>query len=264
MIVLSNSFYFIIRLAAQVVTGEAVQYVAGLFSVKVMYELMLFNQSPFCEPLWYLNAVLYAVVSAILIQKAGLRKALYILTPILIAADLVLGKYSMFLFGRYFPNILTRNWLFFGLPNVAIGMAVRECDVLKKVGLHRRMLLILTVVFLIGLIIEQLMLTKLGIKAERDNYIFAVLLGLPTFLLFANITAEGSTGKQLARLGQMTSTGIYIIHPFFIMALPVVMERIGLTGVYNLLKPVFVFTASLIATVLYNNMKERISKRLLS
>ena len=260
LIVFSNGFYFIIKLAAKVVAGEVVQYVAGLFSARVLYELFLFNQSPFCEPLWYLNAILYAVAAVMLIERVGLRKVLYIFAPILIVVDLLLGKYSIFLFGRYFPNIFTRNWLFFGLPNVAIGMMIREWGVPEKVGLHRKKLLILTMVFLSGLITEHLMLIKSGVQAERDNYIFAAFLSVTAFLLFADISSNGTMGKSIARLGQTTSTRIYIIHPFFIMVLPVVLKRLGLTEAYELLRPAIVFVASLIVAVTYNNMKKWLSK----
>ena len=237
LIVFSNGFYFVVRFDAKAVSGEAVQYVTGLLSADVLRDVLIFNQSPFCEPLWYLNAILYAVAAVLLIERVGLRKVLYRLAPILIVADLALGKYSIFFFGRYFPNILTRNWLFFSLPNVAIGMMIREWGVPEKVGLHRRKLLILTMVFLFGLITEHLMLDKLGVKAERDNYVFAVLLSITVFLLFSDTENEGNLGKRLARFGQTTSTGIYIIHPFFIMVLPVVLKRLGLAEIYSLLRP---------------------------
>ena len=232
----------------------------GLLSVDTLRDVFIFNQSPFCEPLWYLNAVLYAVAVVLILDKMRLRKVLYILTPVLIITDLILGKYSIFLFGRYFPNILTRNWLFFGLPNVAIGMMIREWGMAERVGSHRKKLLILTVVFLFGLITEHLMLIKSGVQAERDNYIFAAFLSVTAFLLFADISSNGTMGKSIARLGQTTSTGIYIIHPFFIMVLPVMLKRLGLTEAYELLRPAIVFVASLIVTVTYNNMKKWLSK----
>lgn len=254
---LSNTFYFAVMLAWNAVKGEAQEYLQGIINTGILRDVLVFNVSPFCEPLWYLNAVLYCLAVVMLFDRFEKRKPLYLLAPILIVGDMIFGQYSIFVFGRYFPNILTRNWLFFGLPNVSIGMMIREYGFTDKLRRNRRILCMATIILMIGICIEHYLLQKGGVTAEREHYICAALLSAVIFLIFAQGTsATGKTEAWIALIGRKASAGIYIIHPFFIMGLPLAFRLIGFENLYSILAPVIVFVVSMIAVLIYEALKE--------
>lgn len=259
---LSNAFYFVVMLAWNVVNGEAKEYLQGIFNIGMLRDVLVFNVSPFCEPLWYLNAVLYCVAVVMLIDRFGNRKILYVLAPILIVGDMILGQYSIFVFGRYFPNVLTRNWLFFGLPNVSIGMMIREYELTHRLRRYRKILFVTAIILVVGICIEHYLLQKAGVIAEREHYFCAVLLSVVLFLIFAQRTdAEGKVDTWLASIGEKASTGIYIIHPFFAMGLPLAFRKAGLGNLYSALAPVIVFAVAMIAILIYEAVKRKLPKR---
>lgn len=227
------------KLFGHVLKGELFGYLREVFSVEEIKNMIFFNSSPFCEPLWYLNAILYVTVVILLIDKIGCRRVLYLITPLLIIIDLLLGKYSIFFFGRYFPNVYTRNWLFFGLPNVAIGMMIREWSVIDKI--KRKYLTMMCVLFLACLLIEHIILDYLEVNAERDNYIFAVFLSIGAFCLFAKIReAPNRLLFKMASFGKNYSTSFYVIHSFFIL----ILQRQGLRFLLQQLVQGFFHTSS--------------------
>ena len=54
------------------------------------------------------------------------QKTLFLAIPVLLAGDLIIGKYSLLLFGREFPAFYSRNWLFVGVPYFSLGMLIRK------------------------------------------------------------------------------------------------------------------------------------------
>lgn len=105
LIILSNLLYFIL----DAITNKNV---AEMFSLKNILSFVVFNESPFAGHLWYLNALLYVLVILYFVDKLKIRKYLYYVIPILLAIDLILGKYSILLFEQQFPYIIIRNFLF--------------------------------------------------------------------------------------------------------------------------------------------------------
>ncbi len=258
---LSNAFYFVVMLAWNVVNGEAKEYLRDIFNIGMLRDVLVFNVSTFCEPLWYLHAVLYCVAIVMLIDGYGNRKILYVLAPILIGGDMILGQYSIFVFGRCFPNILTRNWLFFGLPNVSIGMMIREYELAEKLHRYKKILSAASIILVVGICIEHYLLQKAGVIAGREHYFCAVLLSVVLFVLFAQKTeTKDRIESCLASIGKNASTGIYIIHPFFAMSLPLTFRQVRMGTLYYVLAPVIVFAVAMISVLIYEAVKRRLLK----
>ena len=55
------------------------------------------------------------------IEKVCKREKLYILIPVLLLASLLLGKYSILVFGEAFPLCIARNFLFATTPYFLLG-----------------------------------------------------------------------------------------------------------------------------------------------
>ncbi len=142
--------------------------------IKAILKFLALNVSPFGYHLWYLGAILYALIVVYLIDKAGWRKVLYDAIPFLLLVDLVLGKYSIVLFGREFPYIIVRNWLFTGIPFFALGMLMKEKEKFR-IGAWG------IPVFAITTIAERYLLVSNGLNATRDQYISTALLSIAVF-----------------------------------------------------------------------------------
>lgn len=122
-------------------------YVRKIFTGKSILKFLVLNESPLAGHLWYLGAILYVLVIVLLVDRFNCKKVLYYLTPVLLIADLVFGKYSLLIFHREFPYILVRNFLCVGIPYFCIGNLIREKRCSEK--WNRKILQVLIVVFTI-------------------------------------------------------------------------------------------------------------------
>ena len=218
--------------------------------IKAVLKFFFLNVSPFGGHLWYLGAILYVLIVVYVVDKTGVRRTLYCLTPILLLIDLVLGKYSLLIFGRELPYILVRNWLFTGIPFFAIGMLMREKPRFRIYwwGIP---------VFMVTTILERYLLVANDLNATRDQYISTTFLAIAVFG-FA-LEYRGKVSEKIARLGQECSTWIYIIHPIFITCYGFVVRRIGLESIWDYIGTVVVFLTSLIFVKIVNEGKKRIT-----
>lgn len=134
------------------------------FTLKNLIKFLLLNESPFSGHLWYLGAILYVLIIVLIVDKLDCGKLLYYLTPLLLLGDLVFGKYAIIIWGKEFPYILVRNFLFVGIPYFCIGFLIRN-------GMGRRIekkaLGCLIVVFSLTSILERALLVNIGMNAKE-------------------------------------------------------------------------------------------------
>lgn len=260
----SNLFYFLLCGLSAFANGEIRSYLTGLFTAKTILKFLLFNESPVAGHLWYLGALLYVLLLVDLMGKKmnistcsyKIRGGYYLLIIFLLASDLILGKYSILLFGHEFPNIVARNWLFVGLPYFMIGGVLNG----KKLEhISKRTLCVLVIVFSVTTIFERYILVSLGSNAVRDHYISTTFLAVSVFLLFIDIVCVGGIKDALAVIGRDYSTIIYIIHPAFISVYAVIIRKLnrlvtGIDNIYELLAPVIVFLSALSFAVVYKKL----------
>lgn len=91
-----------------------------------IFNFLLFNEHPFYWHLWYIPAYLYTLGIMWLVDKYDLYKYLFFFIPWLLLGDLVLGKYSMMLWGQEFNAIYVRNFLFVGVPYFSLGLLIKR------------------------------------------------------------------------------------------------------------------------------------------
>lgn len=259
LLLLASGLYLVIGICDNYPTATIKEYLASIFNAKIMRKMLLYNTSPFAIHLWYLNAVLYAMAFIVLMDKVRARKLLYVLTPFLIAVDFILGRYSIILLGRYYPVYYTRNWLFFALPNLSIGMMLKEYDIVERTKKYHWQLGIASILLIAGMMAEHFHFEDVIKKGARENYIFGVFASLALFLWFAQIPRlSGIILQKLAWLGNTASAGIYIIHIYFVQHLPKLVKQLHLRDFYKSTAPVIIFILSAIVTCLYNALKQRI------
>ena len=92
------------------------------FEERVPEDFILWNFSPLSPHLWYLQALLYVLVIAFIVEHLGLRKLAYLAIPVLLAGSLIKGSYSLLFVGKEDCHIYyARNFLYCGLPFFWLG-----------------------------------------------------------------------------------------------------------------------------------------------
>jgi len=259
---LSNGLYLVIGICDHLADGTVQEYLQDVFSWEKIRDMLIFNKSPFAYHLWYLFALVYALAFVITMDKLGLRKVLYVLTPFLIAADFIFGRYSKFILGRYFPVAYTRNWLIFVTPNLCLGMMLKEYNIVERMRKHRTAIGLAALLFMAGSVFEYKLFKDMLRSGTRANYVCAVVGSILLFIWFAQIGEFRSwLLSKLSWLGREASAGIYVIHLFFMDHLKPLMKQLGLSRVYKNYAPLIIFVLSAITVCLYNAVKNYIKSR---
>ena len=248
----ANLLYFVWKLLLSLVQGklEVIAYIKSLFNAKSLFKFIFLNDSPVGGHLWYLGAILYVLIVVFLIDKLNLRKLLYCLTPLLLSADLVLGKYSLLIFHREFPYILVRNFLCVGIPYFCIGNIVREKQCSEK--WNGKILQVLIVAFVITSLVERFILVNAGLNATRDHYLSTTFLAV---CLFVYTLKSNWYNKELAVIGRRYSTWLYIMHPIFITAFAMITDKLDIAGIYKYVAPIVVYCATLVFLIILQKVK---------
>ena len=251
LLVEANALFFIWNIALNVLRGEnIVAYIRSIFTGMNLLKFFLLNESPLAGHLWYLGAIFYVLVIVLMMDKFNCRKVLYYLTPALLIADLVLGKYSLLIFHREFPYILVRNFLFVGIPYFCIGTLIREKRCSET--WNKKVLQILIVVFAITSLAERFALVNAEMNATRDHYLSTTFLAV---CLFAYTLKSNWHNKELAVIGRKYSTWLYIIHPIFITAFSMVAGKLGIKSIYSCVAPIVVYCATLVFLIILQKVK---------
>ena len=247
LLVYSSLLYFIWNIVQCIRLDESLlDHFYSLLNMKRWIMFVFFNESLFSEHLWYLGALLYALVMILLVDKFSNRKKLYKLIPFLLASNIVLGNYSTMLFGVRLPLILTRNFLFCGLPFFLLGDALRE----KQHTLKRKQLSALVICSVLLTIAENVFLINQENPFNADCFIATPFLAYSLFLLFLEDRRVSETPllRNIAQLGKRTSTAIYIIHPIVITIVGELVEFAG--GYFPYVKSVYHYIAPLVILVI--------------
>lgn len=96
-----------------------------------LLQWLFLNECPFSGHLWYLYAYIYVLLIVGVVDIYRKWNVLLNLIPLLLLSDLAFGKYSMVLFGKEFPFIYVRNFLFVGLPYFSLGVFLKSIDIFK-------------------------------------------------------------------------------------------------------------------------------------
>lgn len=259
----ANLLYFVYGLGSAVIEGTAAEYFAECFSIKSIFAFLALNESPFGFHLWYLGALLYTHLFVAFLRKFVHRweKLLYIITPFLLVADLVLGKYVLLFFGRELvPYIIIRNFIFVGIPFFSVGLFInRHQEMLSSVKKHTVILWIAAILFTLTTCLERFMLISLNANGKRDQYISTFLLVVVLFLIFDDPVWNSRKIGFLKKIGREYSLMIYIIHPIIKWGL---LRMIGDLSIYKYLCPFLVFAGSIAFSALYYMAKKQIRAKL--
>ena len=120
-------FYFIWKCFMKAWNGERVwTWIKGLVSTEHLKEFFVYNStSPVRAHLWFLPALIYCYLLALLIEKWRMRKAAYCMAPVLLAILLWRAEFCAF-FDRFYHTMEYRNFLFTGMSFFLTGQMIHE------------------------------------------------------------------------------------------------------------------------------------------
>ncbi len=161
--------------------------------------------------LWYLVALLQAVLVIWVCVELDIVKWLYWLIPIGLILSLLFGRYNFLIFNLNIPQniLLSRNFLTTALPCILLGTLIRYYEHLLP---SQSKMALITVCFLFGVYVETAILTSIFPDGEGDIVIMTIPLATAVFVIFLRISVTGKIGLTLAGLGRAYSLDIYLWH----------------------------------------------------
>lgn len=226
--ILSNACFLLLDIVTALLSSGTVSSVFTPWTnMETVLKFILLNERPGWAHLWYLGALLYALILFSWLFKINKREKMYILIPILLCANLILGNYSTLIFGQTIPIAFSRNFLLMGLPFLMLGDCLYKYQSTIKIG--NKTLFIILILSMMTTQIERFILAHFGAYQNKDFFISTGFLATALFLLANNnptrfrfrlLTKIGTLGKNL-------SLNIYILHPVIILIVTIFVEYIG-------------------------------------
>lgn len=193
---------------------------------KTPEDYILWNFSPLVPHLWYLQALLYVLVLAALVEYLGLRKLAYLAIPVLLVGNLIRGNYSLLFWKKDYCHIYyARNFLYCGLPFFWLGcwFGERKEQLAAYLNKKRMALLLIGVpVFWKMSLMERKWLEKRNVLGSEEEYAGTILMAICIFLFFIGwqkVYVENDFTRALAKIGKEYSMYIYIFHYAVLQAL---------------------------------------------
>lgn len=158
--------------------------------------------------LWYLTAYLQALMFIYLLLKIKwlpLPAILFLMIPVGIIINLLIGSYSFMFFDNSFPLVIHRNSLTIGIPCVALGIALRMYE---QHFPSQKKIFICLIASIIALCLEHFLF--------EHNSGAILMLTLPvavlTFVFFLRLNLSSKPFQILGLWGKQHSLNIYLWH----------------------------------------------------
>jgi surface polysaccharide O-acyltransferase-like enzyme len=157
--------------------------------------------------LWYLTAIIEALVTFYVALRFKLLRFMPILVVLGIGLNLIAGCYSKLWLCQQLPRILSRNFLTIGIPCVYLGMLVRRFE--HRLFISQKSLLLTLVVLCLIAYLEFILVfhrVKWG-----DVYFLTIPTTIVTFIWVLRSNLFNKLA-WLASIGRKDSLNIYILH----------------------------------------------------
>ena len=216
----------LVQHAAEVgaIAGYFEKFVTGTY----WRDFLLFNDPDISMHLWYLCALFYVLLILYFVGRYMDLKRLYVLIPLLLLGNLILGTYASAVFCWYLHIHFSRNFLFCALPFFLLGHYVHS----RRLQFSNRFLIAVLLLSVLGSVAENYVIVSRCRDFNLDLFICTPFFALSAFLLVLQNEAK-FTGKLLsaaASLGRKTSTAVFIMHPMVIILLSDMLPAFGSVG----------------------------------
>ncbi|MDR0914925.1 MAG: acyltransferase, partial [Oscillospiraceae bacterium] len=235
------------------VSGGLADFLKQFTDPATYIDFLLFNViRNSAGPLWYLAALIYVLVAAYIFRrviKSPKIKTLLIILAISIplSANFVLGEFS-FLTPLSLPTFYTRNFLLTGMPMFLIGVFLfKHRNSVKKIPIQ-----LLIAVLITSFVISQ---AEVIIADFHNFYVSTVISATVLFIIFNRLNLSDN---PFSAAGRKHSLNIYIIHNVIIHIYIVIITAMGINGVFPYYLPILIFAASLVISIIFENVKGRV------
>lgn len=257
----ANGIYLAYKIFLSLFFGGTISMLKDVFSINSILNFVIFNESPVGYHLWYLSALLYCLLIYDFFEFINMQKILYFSIPILLATDLIFGKYSVLISGKDFPHIYVRNFLFVGMPYFGIGNLLSKYkENITKI--NDFLIISLMVLFTFTTFAEKFFLITVNANASREHYISTTLLSVLLFVyaLKHPLDNKNKVVDKMALLGRKYTLAIYIIHPIIIQIIDKIIERTNLIiqKLYYYTEPIVIFFVTLTYAIFYFYLKDKV------
>lgn len=246
--ILTSLFYFIVYAIKHTLEGNLVEWLLMTFSIKNMFYWLIFNAYPISYHIWYLYALLYAILVNVFADKLRANTYLLHISLILLFLHLVLNLEC--------HSIYLRNWLFMGFPFLSLGRYLNHYeDKIIRLSITNRKIYAIIIISLILLFVEILCLKKINVT-YRDLY-FSVIPCVIAIAVLAIKNHYYVSDSFVSRIGKYNSSDIYIYHMFIGSVLLSFFNMNQVPIQYFL--PLTVFVVTIIFSLGLNLIKQHVS-----
>lgn len=218
---------------------------------RTVSDLLLFNRTAMAPHLWFMGALVYCYLFYRLLARKRLEERVYLLIPVLLAANLLLGE-GRGLTGIAVPVRWIRSFWLTGFPFFLWGswFACREKQ--GELRLHRGAGMALVAAGMLLSSVECLW------SGYDELYVGSILTAEGLFRLALAFPDLGK-GSLLARIGERDSANIYLWHMLLrnFAALACLMAGFYETMACQLLMPFLVGAASTALAELMHRIKKK-------
>lgn len=245
----STLLYASVKVGMSILHGES-----ALPSMRQWFNFIVFNDNPFGGHLWYLGAYLYVLVIMLVVDKHRLWKPLMWATPLLLLGDLLFGKYSLLLLHHEYPFVYVRNFLFVGLPYFMIGVWIKAHRD-KFLSVSKTVYAGGVILFSCTSVIEKAILLSLQKSPAREHYLSTTFLTICLFMFV--LSFRKVRASKVSLLGERDSLYIYVFHPLFLIALPMLIRRLpqAVDLCYQWIAPIVILVLSMLFTITLRKIK---------
>ncbi len=218
-----------------------------VLNLEALLNLFVFNQPIWRTSIWYINALLIVLVLIYIVRKWVDPQKLYLLIPVLLVLNLVLGTYSFILPGN--EHILlcySRNFLLCGIPYFLLGNYVssKKQSICKLFGKWQ-----CVVLFWIVGCFELWILNYFGLLQHNDHLASSFFLALSLFCVFAkNNSFVGKFSEKISIWGRKYSFAIYVAHSIIIEIFYKIVYKASVVpfviDIFSYIGPILVLIAS--------------------
>lgn len=236
----ATAFYFTYRCVDVSCVGNIMQWINVHYTIGTIFTWLVLNDDPSGYHLWYLYALLYSLFFYQCIYKIGKRSWI----PYIICA-----MFMIVIVSNYTGILFVRNYLL-GIPCIGVGIIIRDNNVEINDSILKSV-----IPFCVVLVVTEMLFVKNSIGVTFDVYTFSIPLAV-CLLLYA--IKHPNIGKgNISIVGLKYSAYIYIFHVFVDN---MIMKFIEYDIVFlQIMRPFITFGASLLLSILYVNIKNRIN-----
>ena len=240
-------FYFIWECFMKAWNGEGVwTWIKELVSTEHLKEFFVYNStSPIRAHLWFLPALIYCYLLALLIEKWKIRKAAYCMAPVLLAILLWRTEFCVF-FDRFYHTMEYRNFLFTGMSFFLTGQMIHEYqDKIACKHQEQWMQWGLKAGMIFGVALSMM---EYAFRGAGEIYTGNCVAVIWLFLWLILYGREINFPSVLVETGRRYAFLIYLLHPAMSDLLKKCSEGLGVSNcqIYFWLRPVLVYMLTVV------------------